>query len=60
MQNREMLDWSKVKTTEDLIAVFSVIFAGVSLPRDSREAQFLARYLKQNNSSSGAEPSNPS
>jgi hypothetical protein len=57
MRNRVQIDWAKVKTADDLLLIISVIFHEVSLPRDSREAHFLQRYLKSDNS--GAEPTNP-
>lgn len=66
MRNRLMIDWTKVKTAEDVIIIFSVLFAEVSLASGSREAQFLARYLKPpggsqpGGSPSGAEPTKPS
>lgn len=57
MKHRRQLDWSKVKTTEDVIIVLSTIFQDVTLDERGRSAQFLARYLKPKNS--GAEPTNP-
>jgi len=66
MLNRVQLDWEKVKTPEDLLIVLRVMFSEVTIDRRSKEAIFLARYLKDGkvgtdtNTDSGADAANPS
>lgn len=55
LENRAMIDWSKVKTHADLMLVMSIIFLGVCIDRRSEAAKKLAPFLTE----PGAEPTQP-
>lgn len=56
LNRRLKLDWSKVKTFEDMMLVVSTIFAEATIDPDCEAAQKLAAFLIK---PSGAEPTNP-